>query len=229
MYKVYLKIHFFVVWYERCTLIFLRVSSLLDVVWGKCFRINFSGAWFYHHVHELVGNISLIRTEKMHMTLWCACSKAALNKAVGWYFVACLSINSLHLIYICAHSASRGLVYCLCLDNLWVYLSAHYSAFVSWPFSFWMLQVVDVGSSRLVHTFTPCRELHDEQLPPSEPPITRMFTSSDGQWLAAVNCFGDVYVFNLEILRFGTTLCCAYIYWCFFFPIHEIQASLVMP
>lgn len=75
-----------------------------------------------------------------------------------------------------------------------------------------MLQVVDVGSSKLVHTFTPCRELHDEQLPPSEPPITRMFTSSDGQWLAAVNCFGDVYVFNLEILRFGTTLCCAFIY-----------------
>uniref|UniRef100_A0A2N9EE06 Uncharacterized protein n=1 Tax=Fagus sylvatica TaxID=28930 RepID=A0A2N9EE06_FAGSY len=63
------------------------------------------------------------------------------------------------------------------------------------------IYVVDVGSSQLVHTFTPCRELHDEQLPPSEPPITRMFTSSDGQWLAAVNCFGDVYIFNLEILR----------------------------
>ncbi|XP_050263816.1 WD repeat-containing protein PCN [Quercus robur] len=63
------------------------------------------------------------------------------------------------------------------------------------------IYVVDVGSSQLVHTFTPCRELRDEQLPPSEPPITRMFTSSDGQWLAAVNCFGDVYIFNLEILR----------------------------
>ncbi|KAK4559875.1 hypothetical protein RGQ29_008883 [Quercus rubra] len=63
------------------------------------------------------------------------------------------------------------------------------------------IYVVDVGSSQLVDTFTPCRELRDEQLPPSEPPITRMFTSSDGQWLAAVNCFGDVYIFNLEILR----------------------------
>lgn len=71
---------------------------------------------------------------------------------------------------------------------------------------------MDVGSSQLVDTFTPCRELRDEQLPPSEPPITRMFTSSDGQWLAAVNCFGDVYIFNLEILRFGTTQCQAFTY-----------------
>ncbi|KAG2692395.1 hypothetical protein I3760_08G052000 [Carya illinoinensis] len=63
------------------------------------------------------------------------------------------------------------------------------------------IYVVDVGSSQLVHTFTPCRNLHDEQLQPSEPPITKMFTSSDGQWLAAVNCFGDIYIFNLEILR----------------------------
>lgn len=71
---------------------------------------------------------------------------------------------------------------------------------------------MDVGSSELVHNFTPCRKLQDEQSPPSEPPITRMFTSSDGQWLAAVNCFGDVYIFNLETLRFGTTLCGAFVY-----------------
>ncbi|KAI4316603.1 hypothetical protein L6164_024569 [Bauhinia variegata] len=63
------------------------------------------------------------------------------------------------------------------------------------------IYVVDLESSELVHTFTPCRELCDEGLPPTEPPITRMFTSSDGQWLTAVNCFGDIYVFNLEILR----------------------------
>ncbi|KAI9201195.1 hypothetical protein LWI28_019972 [Acer negundo] len=63
------------------------------------------------------------------------------------------------------------------------------------------IYVVDVGSSKLLHTFTPCREERDEGLPPSEPPITKMFTSSDGQWLAAVNCFGDVYIFNLEIQR----------------------------
>ncbi|GKV07473.1 hypothetical protein SLEP1_g19248 [Rubroshorea leprosula] len=60
---------------------------------------------------------------------------------------------------------------------------------------------VDVCSSKLLHTFTPCREEHDEDESPDEPPITKMFTSSDGQWLAAINCFGDVYVFNLEIQR----------------------------
>ncbi|KAM5565900.1 WD repeat-containing protein PCN [Rosa sericea] len=63
------------------------------------------------------------------------------------------------------------------------------------------IYVVDVHSSELVHAFSPCRDLHDQELPPSEPPITKMFTSSDGQWLAAINCFGDVYVFNLEIQR----------------------------
>lgn len=63
------------------------------------------------------------------------------------------------------------------------------------------IYVVDVGSSELVHTFIPCRDEHEEELQPSEPPITKMFTSSDGQWLAAINCFGDVYVFNLEIQR----------------------------
>ncbi|KAJ6954832.1 transducin-related family protein [Populus alba x Populus x berolinensis] len=63
------------------------------------------------------------------------------------------------------------------------------------------IYVVDVGSSELLHTFTPCREEFDEELPPSEPPITKMFTSCDGQWLAAINCFGDTYVFNLETQR----------------------------
>jgi len=60
---------------------------------------------------------------------------------------------------------------------------------------------VDIGKGELVHTFTPRREPQDEELPPTEPPITRLFSSSDGQWLAAVNCFGDIYVFNLEIQR----------------------------
>ncbi|KAK6116037.1 hypothetical protein DH2020_008306 [Rehmannia glutinosa] len=63
------------------------------------------------------------------------------------------------------------------------------------------IYVVDVGSAELVHAFTPCRKDEYESLPPSEPPITKMFTSSDGQWLAAINCFGDVYTFNLETLR----------------------------
>lgn len=78
-------------------------------------------------------------------------------------------------------------------------------SFVHFPVSFLdlvlMVQVVDVGSSELVHTFTPYSEEHDEESPPGEPPITRMYTSSDGQWLAAINCFGDVYIFNLEIQR----------------------------
>lgn len=63
------------------------------------------------------------------------------------------------------------------------------------------IYVVDVNSSELVHTFTPFRELQDDGLSPAEPPITKLFTSSDKQWLAAVNCFGDIYVFNLDLLR----------------------------
>lgn len=66
-----------------------------------------------------------------------------------------------------------------------------------------MLQVVDVESLKLVHTFTPFRKEPDSKFSPGEPPITRMFTSSDGRWLAAVNCFGDVYVFSLKIQRYG--------------------------
>ncbi|KAL6995333.1 hypothetical protein U1Q18_005472 [Sarracenia purpurea var. burkii] len=63
------------------------------------------------------------------------------------------------------------------------------------------IYVVDVESTEVVHTFTPRRGEDDEELSPSEPPITKMFISSDGQWLAAINCFGDIYVFNLEIQR----------------------------
>lgn len=65
-----------------------------------------------------------------------------------------------------------------------------------------LLQIIDIGSTELVHAFTPCRKDDDEKLPHSEPPITKMFTSADGQWLAAINCFGDVYIFNLETLRY---------------------------
>ena len=66
---------------------------------------------------------------------------------------------------------------------------------------FLVLQIVDLESLRLQHTFIPRREEHEKEGPPSEPPITKMFTSSDGQWLAAINCFGDIYIFNLEIER----------------------------
>ncbi|KAG0502909.1 hypothetical protein HPP92_002981 [Vanilla planifolia] len=61
--------------------------------------------------------------------------------------------------------------------------------------------VSDVKSAELVHIFLPQRKENDISSMPSEPPITRMFASSDGQWLAAINCFGDIYVFNLETCR----------------------------
>ncbi|KAK4428676.1 WD repeat-containing protein PCN [Sesamum alatum] len=63
------------------------------------------------------------------------------------------------------------------------------------------IYVVDVGSVALVHVFIPRSKDEAEELPPSEPPITKMFTSMDGKWLASVNCFGDVYIFNLWSLR----------------------------
>ncbi|KAL5725899.1 hypothetical protein ACHQM5_008985 [Ranunculus cassubicifolius] len=63
------------------------------------------------------------------------------------------------------------------------------------------IYVVAVDTGELLHTFTPGRKVEDNNLPPTEPPIIKMFTSSDGQWLAAVNCFGDIYVFNLELQR----------------------------
>ncbi|KDP35722.1 hypothetical protein JCGZ_10494 [Jatropha curcas] len=63
------------------------------------------------------------------------------------------------------------------------------------------IYVVDVGSLELVHTFTPQHEHYNEELPSRETPITKMFTSCDGQWLAAINCFGDIYIFNTESQR----------------------------
>ncbi|KAJ4976018.1 hypothetical protein NE237_001124 [Protea cynaroides] len=63
------------------------------------------------------------------------------------------------------------------------------------------IYVVDVRSTKLLHTFTPCRKEVDGNSPHHDPPVTRMFTSSDGQWLVAINCFGDIYVFNLEMER----------------------------
>ncbi|CAN1190353.1 WD repeat-containing protein PCN [Linum perenne] len=63
------------------------------------------------------------------------------------------------------------------------------------------IYVVDVESSELLHTFTPRRQDYNEELPPTEPPMTKMFTSKDGKWLATINCFGDVYVFNMETQR----------------------------
>ncbi|KAL9271241.1 WD repeat-containing protein [Drosera capensis] len=64
-----------------------------------------------------------------------------------------------------------------------------------------LIYVVEVESLKILRIFTPCRKHQDEDLPPNEPPITKMFASFDGQWLAATNCYGDIYVFNLETLR----------------------------
>jgi U3 small nucleolar RNA-associated protein 4 len=44
----------------------------------------------------------------------------------------------------------------------------------------------------------------DGTQPSKEPPVTKMFLSADGQWVAAVNCFGDIYVFNLEVQRYAS-------------------------
>ncbi|CAF2124847.1 WD repeat-containing protein PCN [Brassica napus] len=63
------------------------------------------------------------------------------------------------------------------------------------------IYAIDVSNMELVYTFTPCREEHEGESPPMEPPITKLYTSSDDQWLAAINCFGDIYVFNLETQR----------------------------
>ncbi|KFK32171.1 hypothetical protein AALP_AA6G206900 [Arabis alpina] len=63
------------------------------------------------------------------------------------------------------------------------------------------IYTIDITSMELVYAFTPCREGHECESLPREPPITKLYTSSDGQWLAAINCFGDIYVFNLETQR----------------------------
>ncbi|XP_072979529.1 WD repeat-containing protein PCN-like [Typha angustifolia] len=62
------------------------------------------------------------------------------------------------------------------------------------------IYVVDVKRSEVINTLGPQRKVDD--IPSlNEPPITRMFTSMDGQWLAAISCFGDIYIFNLELQR----------------------------
>lgn len=72
------------------------------------------------------------------------------------------------------------------------------------------MQVIDLGTSELLCTFKTCRDESTRKLAPDEPPITKMFPSSDGQWVAAVNCFGDIYVYNLEIQRYVMQLFCAF-------------------
>ncbi|KAL1187589.1 WD repeat-containing protein PCN [Cardamine amara subsp. amara] len=63
------------------------------------------------------------------------------------------------------------------------------------------IYIVDVGSMELLHSFTPRQEEQEGESSPCEPPITRLYTSSKDDWLAAINSFGDIYVFNLETQR----------------------------
>ncbi|XP_076959974.1 WD repeat-containing protein PCN-like [Bidens hawaiensis] len=60
-----------------------------------------------------------------------------------------------------------------------------------------MIYVVDAESLEISQRFTPCRKEFNADSAP-QPPVTKMFTSPNGSWLAAVNCFGDIYIFNLE-------------------------------
>lgn len=62
------------------------------------------------------------------------------------------------------------------------------------------IHVVDVEKFELLHTFDPFTMDRRGQTM-SRPPITRLYASGDGQWLAAINCRGDIDIFNLEILR----------------------------
>ncbi|CAM0876068.1 unnamed protein product [Alopecurus aequalis] len=62
------------------------------------------------------------------------------------------------------------------------------------------IHVVDIAAKKTSIVFQPTRKM-DGTNTSKEPPVTKMFLSTDGQWLAAVNCFGDIYIFNLEVQR----------------------------
>ncbi|BAS86253.1 WD repeat-containing protein PCN [Oryza sativa Japonica Group] len=60
------------------------------------------------------------------------------------------------------------------------------------------IYVVDIATREISNVFQPMRKMDGAS---KEPPVTKMFLSADGQWLAAVNCSGDIYIFNLEVQR----------------------------
>lgn len=62
------------------------------------------------------------------------------------------------------------------------------------------IYVVDIAARKVSNEFQPTRKMGGTHTS-KEPPVTKMFLSTDGQWLAAVNCFGDIYIFNLEVQR----------------------------
>ncbi|PKA55771.1 Guanine nucleotide-binding protein subunit beta-like protein B [Apostasia shenzhenica] len=63
------------------------------------------------------------------------------------------------------------------------------------------IYVLGVKKLELLHTFLPRGKDGGASSTPTEPPIVKMFTSTDGQWLAAINCYGDIYIFNLETFK----------------------------
>jgi hypothetical protein len=67
---------------------------------------------------------------------------------------------------------------------------------------FCIIQIVDIETREISNVFHPTRKA-DGTISSRESPVTKMFLSADGQWLAAVNCFGDIYVFNLEVQRYA--------------------------
>lgn len=70
---------------------------------------------------------------------------------------------------------------------------------------FCIIQIIDIERRDISNVFCPTRKA-DGTKGSRESPVTKMFLSADGQWLAAVNCFGDIYVFNLEVQRY-TPVC----------------------
>ncbi|KAL6843525.1 hypothetical protein ACP4OV_026587 [Aristida adscensionis] len=63
------------------------------------------------------------------------------------------------------------------------------------------IYVIDIATKQISNVFNPTSKTDGGKVSSRESPVTKMFPSEDGQWLAAVNCFGDIYVFNLEVER----------------------------
>ncbi|KAG8062492.1 hypothetical protein GUJ93_ZPchr0003g16450 [Zizania palustris] len=62
------------------------------------------------------------------------------------------------------------------------------------------IYVLDIATKEISNVFHLTRKMNGTTSS-KEPPVTKMFLSADGQWLAAVNCSGDIYIFNLEVQR----------------------------
>jgi U3 small nucleolar RNA-associated protein 4 len=70
------------------------------------------------------------------------------------------------------------------------------------PYFFCIIQIIDIATREISNVFHPTRKADGAKIS-RESPVTKMFLSADGQWLAAVNCYGDIYVFNLEVQRYA--------------------------